>query len=164
MGIETVIFAALAGLQAVSKMSAAESAAKATIKKGEIDASQSALKTRYAAAKQTASFLASGITLEGTPMDVVNETFKTGKEDVANIRDNANATAKNQISTGRSQAIDSIMGSFKGADIMGSAGSMFDTGLSYLPESASYGLNNMGFGNDAFNALEMKDMRAGISD
>lgn len=94
-------------------------------------------------------------------MDVVNETFKTGKQDVDNIRDNANATAKSQISNGRMQAISTITSAFAGSGGGGSMGSLFDTGVSYLPDSASYALNDMGFGNDAFDALEKSDARSG---
>lgn len=159
MGIETILFAAFTGLKAISQMNAAEAQAKETVKEGNLAASQEAIKVKYAAAKQTASFLSSGITLEGTPMDVVNETFKTGQQDIDNIRQNYDSKAKQQISSGRSQAIGTIVGGFAGASTGGSIGSMFDTGLSYAPESTLTGLNGSFLTNDAYDALEIKDAR-----
>lgn len=143
MGWETVLFAAFTGLKAVTQMNAAEKQAQQTVKQGEIDAQQRATRVNYNASQQTASFLASGLTLEGTPMDVVNETFKTGKQDVDNIRQGADAKAKNQIATGRSQVINDIVGSFVGSSLMsGSAGAMFESGVGNLTNDL--GLNGVG--------------------
>lgn len=162
MGIETILFAALTGLSAISKMNAAQDQADATVKAGNIAAENEAQKTRLRAASATTSFLQSGLTLEGTPTLAINDIFNTGIKDVNQIRSNANNTAKNQIAAGRSEAISTIAGSFAGADLGGSMGSMFTTAGSYLPDSFAYGLNNAGFGNAAYEMTMKSDARNGF--
>lgn len=159
MGIETIIFAALTGLKAISQMNAAEKQAKNAVREGEIVAKEKAKEIRYKAARQTQSFLSSGLTLEGTAQTILDETFDTGKEDIANIRASYNNKSKNFISAGRTAAIGTIASGFGNAALAGSAGSMFETAGSYLPESASFALNDAGFGNSAYNMLSMKDAR-----
>jgi hypothetical protein len=135
MGIETILFAAFTGLSAVSKMSANKQAKDVTRNaqaqsasdkaEGELASKEKAKQIRYAAARQTSSFLSSGITLDGTPQDVLNETFTTGLEDIDNIErgyntrinntiSQANSTSKNIIASARSEVIGDIVGSFGG--------------------------------------------------
>lgn len=159
MGIETILFAAFTGLKAISEMNAANKAAKVNAREGEIVAKEKAKEVRYKAARQTVSFLNSGVTLDGTPQDVLGETFSTGKEDITNIRSNYNNKSKSIISAGRTQAIGTIASGFGMAAAGGSMGSMFDTAGSYLPESALFKMNDAGFGSSAYNMLELKDAR-----
>src|SRR5688572_23731058 len=115
MGFETILFASLTALSAVSKMSAAKDQAKDVKKnaersaaamktEGELASKEKAKQIRYAAARQTSSFLSSGITLEGTPQDVLNETFQTGLEDIENIGRGYNTNIKNTISSANTQS------------------------------------------------------------
>lgn len=159
MGWETIVFAALTGIKAVSQMNAAEKQAKNAVREGELVAKEKAKEIRYKVARQTSSFLNSGLTLEGTPQDVIGETFSTGLEDVANIRANYTNKSKDIFSKGRSEAIGTIASGFGNTALAGSAGSMFETAGSYMPESFAYGLNNAGFGNSAYSMLELKDAR-----
>ena len=159
MGIETILFAALTGLKAISQMNQAKSQANSIIDEGNLATKEQAKKTRYAAATQTTNFLNSGITLEGTPNSVIDETFKTGQADIKNIANGYNTKAKNTISAGRSAAISTITSGFAGASLGGSMGSMFETAGSYLPESTLYGINSAGGGNFAYDALSLKDAR-----
>lgn len=181
MGIETIIFASLTALSAASKMNDAKDQAKnitrnataqaqALADQGSLAAKEKAKEIRYKAALQKSSFLTSGLTMEGTPTTVLDETFTTGLEDINNITKgynnnitntvrNANAQAKSTISSARSQVISDIAGSFAGANLSGSAQSMFNTSLSYAPESFLTGLNGTGLTNNAFDALELKDAR-----
>lgn len=183
MGWQTLLFVGLNALKAGQQMSNAKGQASAIIanasaqnaalaKEGDLAAQEKSKQVRYAAARQTASFLNSGLTLDGTPQDVLDDTFNTGLADINNIRDNyntrignttsaANAASKQAIGAGRAQAIGTIASSFAGADLGGSMGSMFSTGLSYAPDSASFALNDAGFGNTAFDALEKSDIRNG---
>jgi hypothetical protein len=161
MGIETVLFMAFAGMQAISALTSAQNQAKAAVAQGNIAMENKAKETRYRAARQTVSFLNSGLDMEGTPSLVVDETYTTGLKDIRAIGANANAQSKNFIAQGRSEAISAIMGGMKGLP-SGSMGSMFETAGSYLPESSLYSLNNMGFGESAYNMLELKDQRAGL--
>ncbi len=150
MGIETILFAAFTGLKAISQMNQAKSKARSIVAEGNLAAKEQAKKTRYAAATQRTNFLNSGITLDGTPTDVMDETFKTGLEDVNNIASGYNRKAKNAISEGRSAAIDTITSAFAGASLGGgSMGSMFESGASAA--------NSAGFGNAAYDALSFKD-------
>ncbi len=161
MGIETILFAAFTGLQAISSLMNAQSQADAAVKTGEYNMENEAKKVRYAAARQTTSFLSSGLSLEGTPTDVIQETYNTGIKDIKQIGANANSQSSNFIAQGRSQAIGAIAGGLKGLP-SGSFGAMFDTAGSFAPDSFAYGLNNAGFGNDAYNMLQQKDQRAGL--
>lgn len=187
MGIETAVFAAMTAISVASSMNTAQSQAKAitanassqatTLKtQGDLQATNQAKQTTYAASTQRTSFLSSGLTLDGTAGKVIAQTFNTGLQDTQNISTQyqnninnevtqANSQAKNTIGAARSAAIKQIAGSVAGASVSGSMGSMFqttaDTGLSYLPESASFTANNIGFGNDAYNALQLQDERIG---
>lgn len=159
MGWETLIFAAFTGLKAVSQMNAAKKEAKATVREGELVAKEKAKEVRQKVARQTVSFLNSGLTLDGTAQDILGETYSTGIADINNIRTNYTNKGKSQIAAGRTAAIGTIA-SAAGGMAAGSMGSMFETAGSYLPESASFGLNKMGFGNEAYNMLDLKDARA----
>lgn len=161
MGIETILFAAFTGLQALSTMMSANAQADAAVRQGNIAMQEKAKETRYKAARQNVSFLNSGITLEGTPSMVIDETYTTGLADIKQIGNNANATASNYIAEGRTKAIGQIAGAF-GNFAAGSGGSMVTTAGSYLPDKALFKLNDMGFGNDAFSMMEAKDQRMGI--
>lgn len=157
MGIETVLFAAFTGLKALSTMSAAKDQAKqvkrnaeaqalALRTEGELASKEKAKQIRYNAARQTSSFLSSGLTLEGTPQDVLGETYTTGLEDISNISkgyntkisntiSSANAQSKSIMSSARSQVISDIAGSFAGSSfgsnfakgVQGSVGNMFNS-------------------------------------
>lgn len=156
MGLETIVFASLTALSAASKMSAARDQAKQITRngqaqadalkvEGELAAKEKAKQIRHAAARQTSSFLSSGITLEGTPMDVLDETYTTGREDIENIGrnyqtsannvvSNANAQAKNTISSARTEVIGDIAGSF-GNSTFGQ--SLFDSNGFTVPFTGS---------------------------
>lgn len=156
MGIETILFAAFTGLKAISSLRAANSQAKAIAnnatneaaalaRQGTLEAKEKSKEVRYKAARQVSSFLNSGLTLDGTPQDVLGETFSTGMEDLDNIIrgydtrigntiSSANAQSKNVIAQGRNQAINDIVGGFSG---MGGGG-MFG--------ASSFGLRTGGQG------------------
>lgn len=167
MGWETLIFAALTGLKAVSQMNAATKQAENAAREGNIVAKEKAKEIRYKVARQTSSFLNSGLTLEGTPQDVIGETFSTGLDDIKNIRAGYNAKSKNFISQGRSEAIGTIASGFgaaAGGNALGSAGSMFESHLptavgSYLPDSELFKMNSNGYGSSAYDFFDAKDAR-----
>lgn len=123
MGLETIAIIGLSLLQANQQMRTAESQAKATVRQGELAAGEKAKETRLRAARVQSSFLNSGLTLEGTPMMAIQDTFSTGLADVDQIRENANASSKNIISQGRAEALgtiaSSVSGSFGSGDLFG---------------------------------------------
>lgn len=153
MGIETILFAAFTGLKAFSQIKQgkeqakrvtqnAEAQAAALREEGRLAASERAKKARYKAARQTVSFLNSGLTLEGTPSSVIQKTYDVGIEDVGNITrgyntrisnviSGANADSKDIISSSRSEAIGTIASSFAGSSFGGSG--MFSAGGFTVP-------------------------------
>jgi hypothetical protein len=106
----TAIMIGLSVASAASQQSAAKKQAKATIAEGNIVAANKAKEVARKAATQRVSFLNSGVTLDGTPMNVIESTFNTGLEDINQISSNYNTAAKNQIAAGRSAAIQSLAG------------------------------------------------------
>jgi len=79
--------------------------AKALIAEGNIVSKNKAKEIEYKAASQTVSFLNSGLTLDGTPRNVIDSTYKTGIQDLNQIRKNYNTGAKNIASKARTDAL-----------------------------------------------------------
>jgi hypothetical protein len=147
MGWATLAFAGLQAFKAVSSISAANKQAKQVTRQAEIDANatieagnlaskEKALQIKRNAARQTSSFLQSGITLDDTAGVAINDIFATGIDDVtqigvnANTRasnyiSNANAQSKQLISAARTQAIGDIVGSFSSSSFGDFGGSGF---------------------------------------
>lgn len=163
VGWESLVYAGLTAFKAVSAISNASDQAKAITQnarnqakaaqqnaqfqaQANLDAANLASKEkakqiRYAAARQTVSFLSSGLTLEGTPEAVIGETYSTGLEDLTQIAKNANTTnsnlinitntnnrnlfssanaeAKSVMAQGRSEAIGAIADGFVSFSMMG---------------------------------------------
>ena len=140
----TALFVGLSAVSAISQISNASSQANmvennaiaksnALKTEGDLAVQQKAKEVRLTAARQTASFLSSGLTMEGTPTDVINETFSTGIADVQNIGKNYQtqrtnvlsggaADAKSINNAGRTAAINTIASSFTSASFAGSSG------------------------------------------
>jgi len=133
-GATTAIMIGFTALSAVSSIQQGNAQAKATIAEGNLVAKNKAQEVQLKAARQQSSFLTSGLTLEGTPMSVIESTFNTGIEDINQIRSNYGAQAKNQIAAGRSAALGKIAVGMKGIDFgsIASSGS-FNPITSNLP-------------------------------
>ncbi len=149
MGIETVLFAGLIAGTALTQISNSTKQAKVAqnnaISKadslkteGDLAVQEKSKQVRLTAARQTASFLSSGLTLEGTPTDVINETYDVGIADVQNIGKNYQTARMNTlygggaqadafISAGRAQAIGTIAQGAAGYAGASGAGSLFGT-------------------------------------
>lgn len=126
MGIETIAIIGLSLLQADAAISQSENEAQAVVDQANIDAENKAKETRMLAARQQVSFLNSGLTLEGTPMAAIQNTFSTGLQDINQITTNANKQSKNIIKAGRMEAIGKIASTgagmaFGGGDMFGGA-------------------------------------------
>lgn len=152
MGIETIVLLGLTGLSTMNSINSSEKEAKATIAEGNIAASNKSKETRAKAARLSSSFLNSGLTLEGTPMSTIENTYNTGLEDINQISSNYNNKAKSIISKGRSSALSSFASGIMGMGLFESGGisSMFSS----AKESAAYALNDMGFGETAYSMLD----------
>ena len=161
-----IAFVALTALSAIGKMNAANAAASAAVTQGDQQAANQVKTTDMQAGQATAAFLGSGFTFAGTAKTAVSDIFQTGLTDVNRIDTNANTAAKNDIAQGRAAAIGPIasaaglyaMGAGGGT---GSAGAMFATAGSYLPAGGIEDINQMGFGNDAYNMSTIANARAG---
>jgi hypothetical protein len=91
------------------QISAAKKQAKAITQQGALKAERKKVETFSRAGQQKASFLASGITLEGTPLAVLESTFETGKQDVQAIRKSANVQSRNIMNKAYSDALTNIL-------------------------------------------------------
>ncbi len=138
MGIETIALAALTTASVYSSVSAGQKQAKQIVAQGELAAREKAKEVRLRTSRAKVSFLSSGLSLEGTPLNALESMFNTGIEDINQIRSNANAGAKNAIASARSQALRSITSAF--------AMSSFDLGFSNsgmtsmkVPTGSGYG-------------------------
>lgn len=166
MGWETLAIAGFQGLQAMNTMNQGESAAKAAVKQAGYQTQQVADNTVRTAGSLQTSFLQSGITLAGGPMDVLAQAFAKGQTDIGRIAANANATSKNDINAARSKALEGLMSSAAGASssFFGAAdnfGSDVSSGLTSMNNGTGFGLGYQasqdfrkfggGFGPGEFN-------------
>lgn len=118
MGLETILMGGLIGaglgLSAAgmaSSNSSAKKQAEALKKEGELKATERARETNALAAAQKVSFLNSGISLTGeddTPMGVLTSTFRKGKEDIGQIKDNYDTQIENVYSQARTQLLSGL--------------------------------------------------------
>lgn len=126
MGWETLAIAGFQGMQAVNTMKQGDRAANAAVAQGQIALQNSANNTIRTTGKLQSSFLQSGLTLEGGPMDVITRAFASGNTDLSRIASNTNATAKNDINSARSKAIEGLVqgvgGASMGSSLMSGAG------------------------------------------
>jgi hypothetical protein len=119
-GATTAVAIGFAALSAVSSISAANSQAKATIAEGNLATQNKAKEVALKAARQKSSFLTSGLTLEGTPMSVIENTFNTGIEDIKALGSNYNSQSKNIMAQGRTKALSSFASLGTGMSMSGS--------------------------------------------
>lgn len=123
MGLETIAILGLSLLQADAQIKQSEDQAQAVIDQANLDAENKSKETRLRAARQQVSFLNSGLTLQGTPLAAINNTFQIGIADINQITSNAEKQAKNIISSGRTQALSSLASGVSGASF--GAGNVF---------------------------------------
>jgi len=135
MGIETMIALSVGSgiMGAVSANKQAKANADAAVQQGNLELAKmkkqaTALQKATASqvGSQKTSFLSSGLSLEGTPSDVMTETYDTGIEDLLdlntdmkNTASSYNQQAKNYITQGRSEALNSLVSGFSSAALMG---------------------------------------------
>lgn len=133
MGLETILILGFAALQANAAISQSESEADAVIGQANYNAENKSKETRLRAARQQVSFLNSGLTLDGTPMAAINNTFDIGIADINQITSNAETQAKNVLRAGRMEALSTLgsaaMGaSFGGGDMFSGSGTFGSQG------------------------------------
>jgi hypothetical protein len=134
MGWETLAmvgFQAISGMQGVSQ---AKKEGRAITKAAERETMSIADQTVRNAGSLRNSFLSSGLTLEGGPMEVISQAFAKGRTDIARTAENANASAKNKVSAARTKMLSSLGQSAMGA--VGGFASDFGDGFQYGFENA----------------------------
>ena len=104
----TGIMIGLAVASAGMQLKNAQAQAKAVVQQGANEATRAKQITMARAAEQKSSFLSSGITLEGTPLSVMNSTYDVGKADIEQGIRNANVQSRNIIGASRANALSSI--------------------------------------------------------
>lgn len=148
MGLETAALVAFTALRAANAYNQGEAQAEAIAQRGTLEAKNKARETVYRSAQLRQSFLSSGLTMEGTPLSVINETLNTGQQDVMQIVTNSNRSSKNAVAKGRSDALGIIGQSFGMASMSGmfegiGAGTPESLGsFNGLPSPSSYGLTS----------------------
>lgn len=138
MGWETLAIVGFQAIAGAQGMSAANKQAKAGIQTAEQNAMTTAQNTLRTSGKLQTSFLQSGLTLEGGPMDVIKQAFGQGYTDIGRIKSNADTTSKNIVSAARTKALQGLATSAAGA-----AGA---TGLNGLTSDLGAGFTSMGNG------------------
>jgi hypothetical protein len=143
MGIETIAFATLMGLNAASQMSAANKQAKAVVAEGNLAMQNKANDVRRKGAATQVSFLNSGLTLEGTPMGAIMGIYDTGLQDINQMGSIYNSKSKNIISSARSKVISDIATSAAtagmGSSLSGFAGDV-SSGVGTMMSGQGFGL------------------------
>lgn len=138
MGWETVAIIGFQALSSAQGMSAANKQAKGITAQGAFYAKQAADKTVQGTGKLKTSFLQSGLTLDGGPMDVLTAAFNKGYTDISQIKTNADNAAKNVVSAARSKALMSLASS--------AAGAFGSSGFSDFADNVGSGFTSMGNG------------------
>lgn len=134
MGVDPVSLAILgtvAGgsiLSGIGQAQAAEEQADIIGRETTEAAKQRKKQIQALASRQKVDFLKSGVTLEGTPIDIFADTFKTGQEDIDTIIRSGRSQQRAVISRGRSALTSSLISGIGQAAF--GAGNLFNTGLS----------------------------------
>jgi hypothetical protein len=125
MGWETLAIVGFQALSAQQGISAASKQAKAGIRVAEQNAMTTAENTLRTTGKLRTSFLQSGLTLEGGPMDVLKQAFGQGYTDIGRIKSNADTGSKNIVSAARTKALQGLASAAAGAAGASGGGSVF---------------------------------------
>lgn len=107
MGLEMLLGAGVLG-SAYGEVRGARKEAKAKTAEANLQAKERLKSTQISAGKQKTAFLSSGLGIEGTPLAVIENTLKTGGEDIDQIIANANMASSNIMSAGRARAVEKL--------------------------------------------------------
>lgn len=135
MGIETLAIAGFAGLNAINTMNQGQASAKAVVQGAQYTIANQANDTVRNAGKLQTSFLQSGISLDGGPMDAIAQAFTQGRTNISRTASNANATSQNLISSARTKALEGIATTAAGASAFGGS---ITSGLDQVGTAADF--------------------------
>jgi len=142
---------------------AAKKEASAITEEARLQAENKARDTVREAGKLQSSFLSSGLTMEGTPMEVLKRTYQYGREDINQIAKNANARSKNIMTKARTEMLEGMTGLLKGIDFGGGSSVLDDLsgGSSAFGSGVFAAVNGGSFGG-GFDTFY--DLKGTISD
>lgn len=146
MGVDPVSLAITAAsvgfkaIQSANEMKAAKKQGQAYAREGERQALSVAEQTVRTAGSLRNSFLSSGLTLEGGPMDVIAQAFSKGRTDIGRIKENADTSSKNVVGAARSKMIASLASAVAGP-VLGGVGD-FASGASSFASGFQAGFEN----------------------
>lgn len=125
MGWETLVQVGSAVYDARTANRAARTEARAITDEAAIVAGNKARDTVREAGRLQSSFLSSGLTMEGTPTEVLKRSYQFGLDDINQIAKNANTRSKNIMTKARSQMLEGFTTMAKGVDF-GGTGTLID--------------------------------------
>lgn len=147
MGVETAVIAGLSVASAIGNNNYSKSESRQTAKEGVIAAQNRADEIKKLASRQRVSYLQAGLELEGTPQNVINDTYETGIADVNNIIGAYNQKSKNIMTKARADLLGGLAkagaSAFAGGE---SSGGLFSV-LSGISESGG------GWGSGSINGI-----------
>lgn len=147
MGVETAVIAGLSVASAIGNYNQSKSESRQTAKEGVIAAQNRADEIKKLASRQRISYLQAGLELEGTPQNVIDDTYETGIADVNNIIGAYNQKSKNIMTKARADLLGGLAkagaSAFAGGE---SSGGLF-SGLSGISESGG------GWGSGSINGI-----------
>jgi hypothetical protein len=109
MGVgAAIVIGGLSVASAVGKYNSSKSTARNIKKQAAIEAHNRMEEIKKLTAEQRVRYISAGLELEGTPQEVINDTYNKGIADVWNIHANAKQNAKNVMTVARSQLIGDI--------------------------------------------------------
>jgi vacuolar-type H+-ATPase subunit H len=112
MGVELMVASAVLGAAGgIAGMKQAGKEAQAIVNETEFEAREREKETQKTLGGQTMSFLKSGVTLEGTPSAVLEETKTIGEQDAAAIRKFGRTKAKNVKRKARDEMFQGVVSS-----------------------------------------------------
>lgn len=149
MGWETGISLGFNALQGFNKMQAGKAEASAIEQQGENVAQNEADTTVRKLGSLETSFAHGGIALDnlGGTAAIFQQAAKQGYTNIHRTIDNANTEAQNSFNAARTSSLESIASGFQKFGVPGGIGST-------VTEQAAYALNDMGFGNTAYDMLD----------
>lgn len=127
MGWETAIQLGATAVQAIGTRNAAKAEASAVAREGQLEAEKKARETVRTTGKLQTSFLNSGLTMEGTPTEVISRAYQYGQEDINQIVQNANSRSKNIIKKARADILEGAISKLGGIDFGSSFGALSKT-------------------------------------
>lgn len=153
MGWETLAIVGFQALQGAMGQSQARKEGKAITQQAERETMNIADNTLRRAGTLRNSFLSSGLTLEGGPMDVISQAFAKGRTDISRVAENANAASKNKASAARTKMLSDLGKTAIGA-VGGFASDFGDGFQNGFDNAATFQTGAIpGFAPDSFNNM-----------